>query len=104
MKTIAAALCVIGYAQAQVMDIPLTRKDGYEKWFEKVGVENFSFEDVPLDNDRDVGYYGPITLGSDGQTFTMPYDTGSANLIVEAKTCYDCDGPDQYDTSSSITS
>lgn len=36
---------------------------------------------VQLKNFEDGEYYGPVSLGTPAQTFTVIYDTGSSNLV-----------------------
>jgi len=38
--------------------------------------------DIPLLNNRNIGYYGEIQVGSPGQVLTVVFDTGSANMWV----------------------
>ncbi|KAI9566870.1 Asp-domain-containing protein [Boletus coccyginus] len=50
-------------------------------------------------------WYGPLTIGTPAQDFTMDFDTGSSDLVVPDKDCLVyCEGHNKYDPSQSSTS
>ncbi|KZO91629.1 acid protease [Calocera viscosa TUFC12733] len=52
---------------------------------------------------KDLMWYGPVEVGSEGQTFMMDFDTGSADMFLAAKTCTNCGNHTLYDPSASTT-
>eukprot|EP00095_Tigriopus_kingsejongensis_P002765 maker-scaffold845_size89356-snap-gene-0.17 protein:Tk02765 transcript:maker-scaffold845_size89356-snap-gene-0.17-mRNA-1 annotation:"cathepsin d" len=65
---------------------------------DKIVIENIT-------NFLDAQYYGPIDMGTPGQTFDVIFDTGSSNLWVPSSTCDElaCRVHNRYNSSESST-
>ena len=61
---------------------------------------------IPIKNFMDSQYYGPITIGSNNQPFTVTFSTGSGTLLVPSNYCTSpgCAPHKKYDNSASSTS
>jgi len=60
-------------------------------------------DNVPVHNFENAQYYGPISMGSNGQQLNVVFDTGSSNLWVPSTNCSSCGSHPRYDHTKSTT-
>jgi hypothetical protein len=106
------AICLFTLSSIEGVVIPLSRAEGPSKWTNPTQTLSTSAlktislaSGVSLKNFQNTVYTGPISLGTPDQTFTVVYDTGSADLwVFSAQTSNEKSSSNQYyDRSASST-
>ncbi|KAG9077678.1 Type I transmembrane sorting receptor [Ceratobasidium sp. 370] len=71
--------------------------------FGNLGSKPVKRQSVPLEDEQEELWAGPISIGTPGQNFLIDFDTGSADLWVPSSDCWrgGCRGKNQYMASSS---
>lgn len=111
-RAVAAALLACGLADE--VHVPLVRKPrtaagirSLRRHWQQLRTESEGnvLPYVQIKDYQDSEYYGPVSIGTPGQQFTVIYDTGSSNLWVPSAKCISksCSTHNRYDASKSST-
>jgi len=89
-------------ATEAILTIPIERRA--MKINQNLNFTNFGSQiDVQLQNFQDLQFFGPISIGSPPQEFQVVFDTGSADLWITGRECYQCGGEERFDITRSTT-
>jgi len=106
--TLGLALCVNALVKVPLFRMKSIREEMREQGIERVDNQYSKYDTeapdpVIIRNYEDAQFYGPISVGTKGQTLNVIFDTGSSNLWVPSKKCTNCGFHPRYDSSQSST-
>lgn len=96
-------IALLAGATAEILRVPVKKILIHSSKF----VQQKGVAIVPQRNSINLYYYGPISIGTPPQNFTVLFDSGSANLFIPSINCdssiYPCSNHNLYNASASST-